>query len=99
MTLHDRILKSLRPGPKSTGELEQELDTRADKIRGCCKELLGKRKVKKTRKRNPWATKRLLFCVDCRLVMTADTYESCPSAAAGHDLRGFWPTIPAWMLA
>jgi hypothetical protein len=95
--LYARILRALRPGPMSTGELEGELEERAQKIRDCCCELVRGHKVERTTKVNPWATKKLLFCIEHKAVVTGPIWPSCKKLR--HRLRFFWPKIKAWQLA
>ena len=38
--------------------------------------------------------RRLLFCLDCKTVVTNETYAEC----RGHDLRPFFPRVREWRL-
>jgi hypothetical protein len=41
-------------------------------------------------------TKRLLYCVDCQEVVTAENYESC--RADEHDMRTFYAKVRFWTI-
>ncbi len=42
--------------------------------------------------------KLLFFCIECRSVLTADNYDSCP-VSGRHDVRPFHPKIKVWRLS
>ena len=94
MALDADILKALRGGPLTTTQLAERLDELRSRILKECKELESEKKIKRTKIR---LNKKLLYCIDHEEVVNAEIYAECDEE--DHELRYFYPKVPAWTLA
>lgn len=88
--IDQNILKVLGNGPLSTSELAKNLRVEPAFIYRRCRKLKNESLLDSSLEEGT----RLLFCVDCREVVTGGNYSECK----GQDLRFFFSKIRVWSL-
>ena len=91
LRLSRSIISKLESGGLSTPDLAAAIrKPKPQTYRLCCR-LEEMRLLKSSLQRG----RRLLFCVDDRIVVTTETYEDCKD----HELRFFYGKVRVWKLA